>query len=79
MADPLRACVVEAVIILHPRKAAEAAAYWRRKGSTVHAARIEADLAAQGYCRRCGVRLTDPESIARGIGPDCAKKDGGKR
>jgi hypothetical protein len=25
-------------------------------------------------CLQCGVELTDPKSIARGIGPDCAKK-----
>ena len=27
-----------------------------------------------GYCMRCNAELTDPESIARGIGPVCAKK-----
>ena len=27
-------------------------------------------------CRRCHRRLTDPESIARGIGPECWAKDG---
>lgn len=26
----------------------------------------------EGKCCRCGKRLTDPESIARGIGPECA-------
>lgn len=29
-------------------------------------------------CEICGKTLTDPESIARGIGPICACKDGGK-
>jgi hypothetical protein len=29
----------------------------------------------EGYCGRCGHLLTDPESIARGLGPICA--DGG--
>lgn len=27
-----------------------------------------------GRCARCGKRLTDPESVARGIGPECAKQ-----
>lgn len=27
-----------------------------------------------GYCVRCNAELTDPKSIARGLGPDCAKK-----
>jgi hypothetical protein len=26
------------------------------------------------YCRRCGRLLTDPVSVARGIGPECIKK-----
>lgn len=28
----------------------------------------------EGRCGRCGVRLTVPESIAAGIGPECAKR-----
>jgi len=28
-----------------------------------------------GFCRRCGRELTDPKSIAAGIGPDCAKHE----
>lgn len=28
----------------------------------------------EGRCCRCGKELTTPESIARGIGPECAKK-----
>lgn len=27
-----------------------------------------------GYCIRCGAELTDPDSIARGMGPICANK-----
>lgn len=27
----------------------------------------------EGRCGRCGARLTVPESIARGLGPECAK------
>jgi hypothetical protein len=31
----------------------------------------------EGVCGRCARPLTDPESIARGIGPDCLAKMGG--
>jgi hypothetical protein len=31
----------------------------------------------EGRCGRCGRMLTVPESIARGIGPECASKTGG--
>lgn len=31
----------------------------------------------EGQCGRCGRPLTDPESIERGIGPDCLAKMGG--
>jgi hypothetical protein len=30
----------------------------------------------EGTCGRCARKLTDPESIARGIGPECASKVG---
>lgn len=30
----------------------------------------------EGRCGRCNRKLTDPESIARGIGPDCAEQMG---
>lgn len=29
-----------------------------------------------GCCGRCGRRLTTPESVARGLGPECSKKVG---
>jgi Zn-finger protein len=29
-----------------------------------------------GRCGKCGLKLTDPESVARGIGPICAKNFG---
>jgi len=28
------------------------------------------------HCSRCGRRLTDPQSIRRGYGPECAQKLG---
>lgn len=34
----------------------------------------QAALHAAGYCRRCGRPLTDPESVALGLGPDCARR-----
>ena len=30
----------------------------------------------EGRCGRCGLKLTVPESVARGFGPDCAAKLG---
>lgn len=32
------------------------------------------DIFHEGCCARCGRRLTTPESIKRGIGPECANK-----
>jgi len=32
----------------------------------------------EGRCGKCGRRLTTPESIESGLGPICAKKDGGR-
>ena len=28
------------------------------------------------HCRHCGRRLTDPQSVRRGYGPECAQKLG---
>lgn len=28
----------------------------------------------RGWCKRCGAKLTDPESIERGVGPCCLHK-----
>jgi hypothetical protein len=36
----------------------------------------ECDLLHEGRCGRCGRQLTVPESIARGIGPDCWERMG---
>jgi hypothetical protein len=30
-------------------------------------------LQVEAHCSRCTARLVDPESIARGFGPECAK------
>lgn len=41
-----------------------------------------ASQCAQNYyeltrrCARCGRRITSPESVQRGVGPECAKKGG---
>ncbi|HEY2304185.1 MAG TPA: DUF6011 domain-containing protein [Acidimicrobiales bacterium] len=61
--------------LAHPGKLAAQAAYWRGHGRLDVAERIEADLAAAGRCRRCGRALADPESVSRGIGPDCWSKE----
>lgn len=44
---------------------------WLAKGA------LPSDLRVQheGSCCRCGRQLTHPESIASGIGPECAKKE----
>lgn len=34
----------------------------------------KAEIWHEGSCGRCNRPLTDPESIARGIGPECIKK-----
>lgn len=36
----------------------------------------QCELWHEGRCGRCGRRLTVPESIASGIGPECAQKEG---
>ena len=41
---------------------------WRNLGSP------EIEVWHSGECSRCGRELTDPESIARGLGPTCAEK-----
>lgn len=38
------------------------------------AAEIEATLRSQGRCRECGRLLSDPDSRAKGIGPDCESR-----
>jgi len=44
----------------------------------VQAGKMPAELEVwhEGKCGRCGRKLTVPESIARGIGPECAGKIG---
>jgi hypothetical protein len=60
---------------VNPTKLAAAARYYRQHGRFEQAHFYETILLEQGRCKRCGARLTDPESIERGIGPDCAKKE----
>jgi hypothetical protein len=58
-------------------KAAAAARYYRRRGEPGDAERaegLEAGLAAAHRCRECGRRITDPVSVAAGVGPDCRAK-----
>lgn len=46
--------------------------------NAVAAGRMPVDCAVhhEGHCGRCGRTLTTPESIERGIGPECADKMG---
>jgi hypothetical protein len=55
----------------HPRRAANLAADCRARGDHPHADKLHAELIALMFCANCGRPLTDPESIDRGIGPDC--------
>ena len=32
---------------------------------------LKEGLRASAHCSRCGKSLTDPTSVARGVGPDC--------
>jgi len=54
-----------------PAREAAAAAAARWISGDLDAPTDHADFAEQSECGRCGKELTDPESIARGIGPTC--------
>ena len=43
-------------------------------GRDVYELPAELEVWHEGRCGACGRALTDPESIARGIGPTCARK-----
>jgi hypothetical protein len=58
----------------NPGKLARQAAWHRVHGRTVDAERLETALAAAGRCKVCGRSLRDPESVTRGIGPECWSK-----
>jgi hypothetical protein len=60
----------------HPAKLARQAAWHRLHGNTATAERIESALNASGRCRVCGRLLAREDSIAIGIGADCARKLG---
>lgn len=60
-----------------PRKAAEYIARHEDSANDADrakAAALKVELPAIGRCRICGRRLTDAESLARGIGPECWSK-----
>jgi hypothetical protein len=59
---------------LKPVKLARAARYHRLHGRPDMADVMELVLTVAGRCRVCGIRLTDPVSIGRGVGPDCWAK-----
>ena len=47
---------------------------WLLNGISAGAALDAIEVWHEGACGRCGRKLTDPTSIARGIGPECFKK-----
>jgi hypothetical protein len=51
------------------------AAYARAQGRTDLAEVLEAELAAESRCIRCGRKLTDEVSIRRTIGPECWSRE----
>jgi UDP-N-acetylglucosamine 2-epimerase len=53
---------------------------WARVQKMVQAGREseaipEIEVFHMGACLRCGRALTTPESITRGLGPDCAERE----
>lgn len=51
--------------------------FWRRLEAGLLHEKLE--IWHEGRCGRCGRLLTVPESVARGIGPDCAGRMGEKQ
>lgn len=49
-----------------PMSDLEAVAHWEEVADA-----LEAVLNGQVRCRVCGIKLEDPTSVARGVGPDC--------
>jgi hypothetical protein len=74
----------------HPRKAGQRATWLRQQGIAARArgdmleadhyddlaGRYEALLAHLDRCRICGRKLEHPDSVAAGIGPECARDHG---
>jgi hypothetical protein len=60
----------------NPTKLARQARYYRSHGNTATAELLETALNASGRCRVCGRLLARQDSIAIGIGADCARKLG---
>jgi hypothetical protein len=52
------------------------ARWYRAQGRDDDAQALEDYNAARGFCARCGRQLTNPTSIALGIGPECRKQPG---
>jgi hypothetical protein len=57
------------------QKWADAARYYRSLNQFERAHYYETALIEAGRCKRCGRLLTDPDSVERGYGPECVKKD----
>lgn len=47
---------------------------WLLRNLARHTLPLTVEFWHEGRCARCGRKLTDPDSIARGFGPECATK-----
>jgi hypothetical protein len=61
------------------RYAANAALRFAWTGTLPTPANGSVEAVEAAKCGRCGATLVDPESIARGLGPECASKPTGSR
>lgn len=65
----------------HPAHAVEMLARMEASGFNdsgldwLRATTIRSTLRTLGRCERCGRTLTDPDSVTRGIGPECARRE----
>jgi len=60
-------------------EAAALAARWLNEGSQASEFIGQWHFQEEAYCGKCGLALTDPESIRRGIGPTCLGKETGSK
>jgi hypothetical protein len=65
---------VNAATPKRPAKLAAQAAWHRQHGRPELAEHFETQLVREHRCKLCGRPLTDPVSLERGVGPDCAAR-----
>jgi hypothetical protein len=71
IAEALDLDAAQVFAVEFPHRAAKAARIAREHGDAETADRIARWLIAGGNCAHCGRPLADPESVNRGVGPDC--------